>query len=244
MDKGPLHLSAKDLPPGDWRLTVYGSTRITGATTRTGPRQADRRRVTEKQAGRCLYCELPIGIEVWRQRPPHSRLSSGVVLLKPHYDHFVPYSYSLRNAASNWALACHVCNLIKTARMFDTVEQARDVVLPARLSKGYEAPETVLHRLRLKDEGNFEFGVRMPTVLQIAILRELSKGHAPRDIAQQMNMPVAQVRARIRAALRQLRAGSRRAGDQVRVHRSADSRQLTHRPAVAVTAGPTPEGEP
>lgn len=134
-----MHVSAKELPPGDWRLVVYGRSRISGQNKRESPRLADRSRVLELQGNRCLYCEIPIGAQIAR--------GSQNITLRAHWDHFVPFAYLASNPSSNWVLACHVCNGIKLARMFQTVQAARDLILPRRLTKGYESPEDVLFRI-------------------------------------------------------------------------------------------------
>ncbi|MFI9598880.1 HNH endonuclease [Streptomyces sp. NPDC052043] len=135
-------MTAPELPPGDWRLRVYGARGpSSGVTTRQYPRVAERRRAIELQNNRCLYCELPIGTAIWR----HSR----TVFLRTNWDHFIPYAYLARNPSSNWVLSCHVCNNIKSCRMFDTVQQAREVILPIRESKGYESPKEVMLRIGL-----------------------------------------------------------------------------------------------
>jgi hypothetical protein len=109
--------------------------------TRQHPRVAERNRAIEKQNNQCLYCEIPIGTPIWR----HSK----TVILRLNWDHFVPYAYLARSPRDNWVLACHVCNRIKSCRMFDTVQAAREVILPERVARGYEAPKEVLLRLGL-----------------------------------------------------------------------------------------------
>lgn len=139
------------LPAGDWRLAVYGS-RSAAPAYRTRPRSADRKRVAASQGDDCLYCGIPIGTVITRQVPLKKRYSrSTMVTLQRTWDHFVPYAYLLRNPASNWVLACHVCNLIKKARMFDTVEDARKVILPERERLGYEPAGHVLARLAVSE---------------------------------------------------------------------------------------------
>lgn len=134
-------MTARELPPGDWRLRVYGRGPSTGVTTRQRPRLAERNRAVELQDSRCLYCELPIGTAIWR--------NSRTVILRTNWDHFIPYAYLARNPGSNWVLACHVCNIIKSCRMFDTVQQAREAILPTREAKGYETPRAVMLRIGL-----------------------------------------------------------------------------------------------
>lgn len=124
--------STHNLPPGDWRLAVYGGTRIVGTARRNSPRLADRQRILADQDDICLYCQIPIGAVVIRKGRD--------VVLRRNWDHFVPYAYVARNPGANWVLACHICNTIKGPRMFDTVQQARDVILPRREAKGYSLP--------------------------------------------------------------------------------------------------------
>jgi hypothetical protein len=124
--------SAHDLPPGDWRLAVYGGTRIIGTDRRKQPSTADRQRILAAQGDICLYCQLPIGTIVTR--------NGRDVVLRRNWDHFVPYAYSARNPGTNWVLSCHVCNGIKSCRMFTTVKDAQDMILPIRKAKGYSMP--------------------------------------------------------------------------------------------------------
>lgn len=134
-------MTARPLPPGDWRLRVYGRGPANGVTTRSYPRVAERTRAIELQDNRCLYCEIPIGTAIWRR--------SQTVILRTNWDHFIPYAYLARNPSTNWVLACHVCNRIKSCRMFDSVQQAREAILPTRAGKGYETPKDVFLRLGL-----------------------------------------------------------------------------------------------
>lgn len=135
-------MTIHELPENDWRRAVYGRSAIGGIGVRRAPRLADRIRVQEVQGNRCLYCEIPIGTTIWRR--------SQSVTLRTNWDHFVPYSYLVRNPGANWVLACHVCNGIKSCRMFDSVQAARDTILPIREAKGYEDPKAVLLRLGLE----------------------------------------------------------------------------------------------
>lgn len=134
-------MPARELPPGDWRLRVYGRAPANGVTTRERPRVAERNRAIERQNNRCLYCEIPIGTPIWRR--------SKTVILRLNWDHFVPYAYLARSPRDNWVMACHVCNGLKSCRMFDTVQAAREAILPERIARGYEAPQEVLLRLGL-----------------------------------------------------------------------------------------------
>lgn len=212
-------MSTTELPPNKrWRIAVYGGHRIDGNGSRKRPRETDKRRISELQSGRCLYCDLPIGAEIIRWSDPgHKR--NGLVVLRPQWDHFVPYSYSLRNPSANWVLACHVCNGIKTARMFDSVEKARELILPERIRKGYEPPETVIHRLRRDGQGDLDDGLRRPTPEQLQVLALLATGLSQNAIAAKLSLPRSTVRNRILAASMRLKATDQQAAIEAAIER-------------------------
>lgn len=83
------------------------------------------------QDDRCFYCRNRFGelIQVY-DRP---------VKLRPCWDHLVPYSYSQNNHTYNFVAACQLCNGIKAAKMFDTVEEAVEYVAAGWQRKGYES---------------------------------------------------------------------------------------------------------
>lgn len=122
---------------------MYGHS-VVGNETRRRPRIADRRRVFDAQGDVCLYCELPIGTEILR-----TKRTSNVVTLRRAWDHFIPHAYIARNPGANWVIACHICNEIKKAGVFATVEEARAVILPLRERRGYEPVWSVVRRLNL-----------------------------------------------------------------------------------------------
>lgn len=130
--------------PGNWRLAVYGARSSRGGYHDT-PRAADQRRVLEMQGDNCLYCQIPIGTIVWRRYKATRR--SLTVTLRRNWDHFVPYAFLEQNPGMNWVLACHVCNRIKKASIFATVEDAREAILSERERLGYEAISQVLARI-------------------------------------------------------------------------------------------------
>jgi len=69
------------------------------------------------QEYRCLYCSRQFGSVVWRGRQRST--------LRINWDHMVPYSYSRNNTTGNFAAACQICNGIKGAIMFESIEKAR-----------------------------------------------------------------------------------------------------------------------
>jgi 5-methylcytosine-specific restriction endonuclease McrA len=103
---------------------------ITGSGSRRRPRGSLCRAILAQQKGRCLYCNHKIGAVIMRRRNP--------VVLRVNWDHFIPYAYGNTNQAANWVAACHVCNAIKSCRMFDTVADAQRFILARWAEKGYE----------------------------------------------------------------------------------------------------------
>ncbi|GGM53517.1 HNH endonuclease [Dactylosporangium sucinum] len=101
---------------------------ITGAATRRYPPTRVRREITAKQRNRCLYCGHRIGTEVWRDNQR--------VQLRANWDHFVPYVYARANRNTNWVLACHICNLIKSCHLFSTVIEAQRFIRGRLAEKG------------------------------------------------------------------------------------------------------------
>ncbi len=103
---------------------------LTASGQRRTPNAATRRDVLEAQRNRCLYCENTFGSII---RRGHKTIS-----LRLNWDHFVPYSYGLTNGGDNWVAACHVCNGIKSNRMFETVARAKTFILARWAEKGYD----------------------------------------------------------------------------------------------------------
>lgn len=83
----------------------------------------------EYQDGKCFYCQIHLGGYAFR--------NGRAIKLKIHWDHLVPYSYSQNNKPVNFVASCHICNMIKRALMFQTVEEARIYVYLKREEKGY-----------------------------------------------------------------------------------------------------------
>lgn len=100
---------------------------------RRTPLEAERREILERQGHYCFYCGLPFGALVYRE-------GHGVIT-KIHWDHYVPYSYSLDNHGCNFVASCQICNLIKSSKVFETPEEARLYVNYQRAKKGYRDEE-------------------------------------------------------------------------------------------------------
>lgn len=96
-------------------------------------RSASRRekdKILDEQDWRCYYCGNLFGKTVKRRGKS--------VTLQVHFDHSVPYAYSGNNANYNFVAACHVCNLIKSSKVFSTREEAIEYIQTRCIEKGYE----------------------------------------------------------------------------------------------------------
>lgn len=194
-------MTTNELPAGDWRLAVYGRSQISGIGIRRQPRAGDRERIIAQQGYVCLYCEIPISTKIWRK--------TREVMLLANWDHFIPYAYSQRNPSSNWVLACHVCNGIKTARMFADVESARRAILPERIAKGYESPDDVFHRLGLEREQNIALVlVPRPTEKQLEALQLFAALGNRAAVSRSLGVGVHSTQKRLLGAARRVGATS------------------------------------
>ena len=97
---------------------------------RRTPPAAEKRRILEEQENRCFYCGLSFDDHNYRRSLP--------VKLKLHWDHQLPYSYSQNNKTANFVASCHICNGIKSNKLFQTVEEAQVFIQSRRKLKGYE----------------------------------------------------------------------------------------------------------
>ena len=111
-------LILQEAPADNWPAPKGYGGAVVGK--RRSPGKRERTRILERQGNACLYCERPFGTPFLRQgRLGHLRL---------HWDHVIPFSYSLKNDADNFVAACHVCNLIKGDLMFNTLYLARKYI--------------------------------------------------------------------------------------------------------------------
>ena len=104
----------------DWHGKVYRSGGE--ASGMNAPRgrcpAAVRDRLMIEQNDCCFYCGRKIGAK-FRHKGADGRLRRA-------WDHFKPYAYVAGSGGNeNWILACHVCNGIKSDRLFKTPEEAK-----------------------------------------------------------------------------------------------------------------------
>jgi hypothetical protein len=97
---------------------------------RKTPPKAEKDRILEEQEDRCFYCGVRLESTRFRKGKP--------IIIKVNWDHQLPYTFSQNNATSNFVAACHVCNGIKSNRLFKTIEEAQVYLAGKRKQKGYD----------------------------------------------------------------------------------------------------------
>jgi len=70
------------------------------------------------------------------------------MVLRVCWDHKVPYAYSQNNRITNYAAACQICNSLKAALMFATVEETQIYVCIKAEEKGFSDVSPVLGEVR------------------------------------------------------------------------------------------------
>jgi hypothetical protein len=96
----------------------------------------------EEQSGKCAYCNIYANAVILR--------NGEEVQLFEVFDHFIPHAYVQANRSDNWVLACHVCNGMKSDRMFQNLTDARNALIPERSQKGYEVAQEFYFRVDLE----------------------------------------------------------------------------------------------
>lgn len=94
------------------------------------PPLPERRRILALQGVRCFYCNVPFDSDVFRYGVP--------IRITIHWDHQLPFAYAQNNKTTNFVAACHVCNGLKGAKLFQTVEEAVEFLALRRKDKGYD----------------------------------------------------------------------------------------------------------
>lgn len=97
---------------------------------RKQPTAKERKRILYEQDGRCFYC----GALFWSEGIRYGTQ----VRIQMVWDHQMPFSYSQDNRSTNFVAACHVCNTLKSAKVFQTVDDAKVYLHLARRQKGYD----------------------------------------------------------------------------------------------------------
>lgn len=104
-----------------------------GRKRKKRPTPARQKVLLESQNYKCFYCGCDLR-NSWYVGG-RMKLPKRVTI---HYDHLVPWVYSIDDGVQNIVAACSVCNMIKTSRVFPTVEKLREWVLSRREKRNYE----------------------------------------------------------------------------------------------------------
>lgn len=89
------------------------------------------RKILDRQENKCIYCGILFGTKYIN--PRSKKLTTTEVCC----DHITPFSYSQDSHADNLVGVCRVCNSIKSNKIFNTLEEAREYVANKRKKKGY-----------------------------------------------------------------------------------------------------------
>jgi len=96
---------------------------------RSTPSATVKKHILAVQGNACLYCDLPLNSVVYRKHK--------AIKLRVNWDHVLPFSYSQDSGDVNFAATCHICNGIKSNKIFKTLEEARALIQKSRDKKGY-----------------------------------------------------------------------------------------------------------
>lgn len=86
-------------------------------------------RILSEQDNRCIYCGEKFGTVKERKGKP--------VTLVLNWDHKLPWAFSRYNRSVNISAACHVCNGIKSDKIFETIGGAQIHIEKRRRALGY-----------------------------------------------------------------------------------------------------------
>lgn len=73
--------------------------------------------ILERQNNKCFFCNIDLD--------DYIVINGFVRKIRTHYDHFMPYSITTDNSLENLNAACSRCNLMKNAKVFANIKEAR-----------------------------------------------------------------------------------------------------------------------
>lgn len=95
---------------------------------RRKPSPHERSMILAHQDYRCFYCGHSLSA-IYTQGVKTFRA-------KIHWDHQLPFAFSQDNRVDNFVASCNVCNLLKSSKIFETVEDARVYLVHRQGKKG------------------------------------------------------------------------------------------------------------
>lgn len=124
-------LQCCDRPVGDERiLRVVREVEADGV--RRSPSIGAQQVILDAQERRCLYCNQEFGSRQYRQGS-----KARAVRLHVEWDHLIPFSYTYTCIDEAFVAACQVCNGIKSATVYRTLDDARADLAIKRSLKGW-----------------------------------------------------------------------------------------------------------
>lgn len=97
---------------------------------RKAPSKSAQDKILQDQEDCCFYCGVRFGSVRHRDGKPF--------LIRIHWDHKLPYAYSQNNSNGNFVASCHVCNQMKSDKIFQTVDEAQIYLKNKRNSRKYD----------------------------------------------------------------------------------------------------------
>ena len=88
------------------------------------------KKIMKEQNNLCLYCGNPFGYLYFRD--------GKIIKSSIHLDHFSPFSYSLDNRKRNLVASCNLCNMLKSNKTFNSLEQIKEYINEKREQKRIE----------------------------------------------------------------------------------------------------------
>lgn len=92
------------------------------------PSKATQNKILALQKNCCIYCNEKFKITKYIR-------NGKIKVLKLVWDHFIPFAYSANNYPHNFVAACNVCNSLKSSKMFETLDDAKQYILEKREKK-------------------------------------------------------------------------------------------------------------
>jgi hypothetical protein len=101
------------------------------------PPKAEQVKILLEQEDRCFYCGVLLNSIRYRNVNP--------VNIRLAWDHQLPFVLTQNNQTSNFVAACHVCNGIKSDKVFRDIDEARVYLADKRMAdaadlSGFQEP--------------------------------------------------------------------------------------------------------
>lgn len=92
--------------------------------------QNEKKKILHEQNYECIYCGIPFG------SPYAKKKGNKIFKTRVQIDHFIPFAYSANNKKGNYVASCHLCNAIKSDKIFNNIDEVRLYVIEKIERKG------------------------------------------------------------------------------------------------------------